>query len=108
MGVSKNSGFSPQIIHFNRGFHYKPSILGYHYFWKPPDSKILTNFNFKSSTPRPQRFAGAGGEGWKWCKLSSLTPWFLESRDDLFLNAPKDFQVFFGIVFFEFMECTLR
>ena len=21
-----------QIIHFNRGFHYKPSILGYHYF----------------------------------------------------------------------------
>ena len=28
MGVSKNSGFSPQIIHFNRGFHYKPSILG--------------------------------------------------------------------------------
>ena len=24
----------PQIIHFNRGFHYKPSILGYPYFWK--------------------------------------------------------------------------
>ena len=34
MGVSKNSGFSPQIIHFNRVFHYKPSILGYPYFWK--------------------------------------------------------------------------
>ena len=33
---SKNSGFSPQIIHFNRVFHYKPSILGYHYFWKHP------------------------------------------------------------------------
>ena len=30
MDVSKNSGFSPQIIHFNRVFHYKPSILGYH------------------------------------------------------------------------------
>ena len=28
MGVSENSGFSPQIIHFNRVFHYKPSILG--------------------------------------------------------------------------------
>ena len=27
---------APQIIHFNRGFHYKPSILGYHYFRKPP------------------------------------------------------------------------
>ena len=24
----------PQIIHFNKLFHYKPSILGYHYFWK--------------------------------------------------------------------------
>ena len=23
----------PQIIHFNRVFHYKPSILGYPYFW---------------------------------------------------------------------------
>ena len=36
MGVSENSGFSPQIIHFNWVFHYKPSILGYHYFWKHP------------------------------------------------------------------------
>ena len=26
----------PQIIHFNRVFHYKPSILGYHYLWKYP------------------------------------------------------------------------
>ena len=25
-----------QIIHFNRIFHYKPSILGYPYFWKHP------------------------------------------------------------------------
>ena len=24
------------MIHFNRVFHYKPSILGYPYFWKPP------------------------------------------------------------------------
>ena len=36
MGVSENSGFSPQIIHFNRVFHYKPSILGYPYIWKHP------------------------------------------------------------------------
>ena len=28
----------PQIIHFNRVFHYKPSILGYPYFWKHPTS----------------------------------------------------------------------
>ena len=26
----------PQIINFNRGFHYKPSILGYPYFLKHP------------------------------------------------------------------------
>ena len=26
----------PQIIHFNRVFHCKPSILGYHHFRKPP------------------------------------------------------------------------
>ena len=37
LDVSKNSGFSPQIIHFNRAFHYKPSILGCSpYFWKHP------------------------------------------------------------------------
>ena len=29
----------PQIIHFNKDFHYKPSILGYHYFWKHPNLK---------------------------------------------------------------------
>ena len=28
MDVSENSGFSPQIIHFNRVFHYKPSNNG--------------------------------------------------------------------------------
>ena len=26
------------MIHFNRVFHYKPSILGYPYFWKHPNS----------------------------------------------------------------------
>ena len=34
--VSKNSRKTPKIIHFNRIFPYKPSILGYHYFWKHP------------------------------------------------------------------------
>ena len=36
MDVSENSGFSPQIIHFNRVFHYKPSILGYPLFLETP------------------------------------------------------------------------
>ena len=35
MGVSKNDGI-PKIIHSRRVFHYKPSILGYPYFWKHP------------------------------------------------------------------------
>jgi hypothetical protein len=26
----------PKIIHFNRLFHYKPSIWGYPHLWKPP------------------------------------------------------------------------
>ena len=34
LGVSFWPNGYPQIIHFNRVFPYKPSILGYHYFWK--------------------------------------------------------------------------
>ena len=35
MGVSKNRGVSPEIIHFNKVFHYKPSILGgFPLFWE--------------------------------------------------------------------------
>ena len=33
--LNQKKGY-PQIIHFNRVFHYKPSILGYPYFWKHP------------------------------------------------------------------------
>ena len=29
-------GVYPQIIHFSKVFHYKPSILGYPFFWKHP------------------------------------------------------------------------
>ena len=38
MEVSWNGGTpgTPKIIHFNRIFHYKPSILGYPHLWKPP------------------------------------------------------------------------
>ena len=44
----------PQIIHFNRVFHYKPSILGYHYFWKHPYGFYGSNNNqgfFRSPGP---------------------------------------------------------
>ena len=54
----------PQIIHFNRVFHYKPSILGYPYFRKHPHilwrfmvTSILRPFWFdvfvKKSWPLP-------------------------------------------------------
>ena len=35
IGCFQKEGY-PQIINFNRVFHYKPSILGYPYFWKHP------------------------------------------------------------------------
>ena len=35
MDVSENSG-TPKSSTLNRVFHYKPSILGYPYFWKHP------------------------------------------------------------------------
>ena len=40
-----------QIIHFNRVFHYKPSILGYPYFWKHPYTIILSKNNLKYQPP---------------------------------------------------------
>ncbi len=43
LGASKNRG-GPKASIKNRVFHYKPSILGYHYFWKHPFSKdVYTN-----------------------------------------------------------------
>ena len=71
LGVSKNSGFSPQIIHFNRVFHYKPSILGYHYFWKHPYSEATGGWFLTSHgwfRNKSQKFGG----GWVFCFVRSL------------------------------------
>ena len=46
MGVSKNRG-TPKSSHLNRVFHYKPSILGYHYFWKHPYKKTVKHIDNK-------------------------------------------------------------
>ena len=43
MWVFPKIGYPP-IIHFNRVFHYKPSILGYHNFWKHPCDCIFQYF----------------------------------------------------------------
>ena len=37
----------PQIIHFNKVFHYKPSILGYPYFWKQPYTPLKTKMTME-------------------------------------------------------------
>ena len=42
-GCFQKKGY-PQIIHFNRVFPYKPSILGYHYFWKHPYIYIFQTY----------------------------------------------------------------
>ena len=66
MSVSKKGGY-PQIIHFNKVFHYKPSILGYPYFWKHPHwqpssvrSKALPPQSLGSSSWFPCRFPSPG------------------------------------------------
>ena len=42
----KNRGKTPQIIHFNGVFHYKPSILGYPYYWKHPNGVLGGGFKY--------------------------------------------------------------
>ena len=46
MDVSENSGTPKSSIlnHFNRVVHYKPSILGYPYFWKHPNDLRRRSF----------------------------------------------------------------
>ena len=43
--VSENSG-TPKLSNFNRVFHYKPSILGYPYFWKHLCDWLITYIFF--------------------------------------------------------------
>jgi len=40
LDISLNGGFSPQTSILIGVFHYKPSILGYPYFWKHPDGGV--------------------------------------------------------------------
>ena len=46
-GCVQKYGKTPQIIHFNRVFHYKPFILGYPYFWKHPYISKSPSFSKK-------------------------------------------------------------
>ena len=69
MDVSENSG-TPKSSHFNRVFHYKPSILGYPYFWKHPYNRCNPKRPHLFS---PREVSGLRGLGKK--HEYSLTPW---------------------------------
>ena len=69
----KNSGFSPQIIHFNRVFHYfHPPFWGYPYFWKhpypaslrEPNAENMLNIKKKSFTSILRLIIFGGGRGY--------------------------------------------
>ena len=101
----------PQIIHFNRDFHYKPSILGYPYFWKHPykyvTPVVLTMLGAMQMHPRHderhaaslvccsavtslemQEFFGAG-ETWKPGKSNRITS--ITSENNMKCWEPIDF-----------------
>ena len=46
----------PQIVNFNRGFHYKPSILGCPCLWKHPNNKSTWNLR-AYLTPKSDGFS---------------------------------------------------
>ena len=72
----KIGGVPPQIIHFSRVFHYKPSISGYPYFWKHP---LKENCDMSTSGPCFHLHPQVGsGELWFWLTfIDGKTPWFI-------------------------------
>ena len=89
MGVSKNRG-TPQIMNFNRVFPYKPSILGYPYFWKHPCAVIGCHWlcfggSFRSWTPR---FVGQYLKGQHLLDGKAAEKWALHAGFPLFLEPP--------------------
>ena len=86
--IGNHQPWYPQIINFNRVFHYKPSILGYHYFRNPPYIYIYVYIYIHTMIPKPKFRAIFGVE--------SLTkPTFgLTSAEFLFAPAVSMGQVY--------------
>ena len=67
---NKIVGFPPKSSHFNRDFHYKPSILGYPNFWKHPNGKFIAENCIPIASleinglPVIHRFGGKSGCQW--------------------------------------------
>ena len=69
----------PQIILFHRVFHYKPSILGYHYFRKPPYQQniklVHTEIHRWMLGSNPPRVATSDGTAGMYHEIDGPVPW---------------------------------
>ena len=81
MGVSKKEWY-PQIMNVNGVFHYKPSILGYPYFWKQLHAvnPFLKQNHGEKSTQKETNIAG-----WK----MGAPDWFADVFPYLKLRYPS-------------------
>ena len=88
MGVSENSGFSPQIIHFNRVFYYfHPPFWGVSpYFWKHP---LMMHLFFSANRPWPQEMLKTIQEARRWGRST----WWLKVVWGRFPDAEADWLV---------------
>ena len=103
LGLSKNRG-NPQIIHFNKVFHYKPSILGYHYFLETSILRCLPgksagglfvrdgeNVTLKRAKLSDLQLGNQQGHGLNHLVLEFGTHFF-QGRFDTFLNQLPNFR----------------
>ena len=91
--VSENSG-TPQIIHFNRVFHCKPSILGYHYFWKHPGATLDLHIPY----PYPARIKFKKAMAAPSNNLSDDIKWFVIFLGGGCLQIPESAMIVAGRV----------
>ena len=93
MGVSKNSG-TPKSSIFKRVFHYKPSILGYPYFWKYPYKHVHfeATFHFNPSVEKIRRsslcVATPTGQRFIW-QTRAMIPGCLEPHPNKRKSSPS-------------------
>ncbi len=113
----------PQIIHFNRVFHYKPSILGYPYFWKHPyvslyieDTFIVLGLSKNTAeyiSPKTMHamFINSSKEinnatnGWQVCCHHDFSLYFIYPLD-VYHNGRQTSP--FGMVTFHICTCSKR
>ena len=85
MGVSKNRG-GPRKLSIFRVFHYKPSILGYPYFWKHrylPTLTIKKQLNARNYTIRYSESYGNMNFICTLIYLSKANAWWLEASHEM-------------------------